>query len=60
MSNPPQTHGLWTFEEDFLSDGTRARCTCGWESDPQVDTNKAMEQLKARQAWEAHAKEAAG
>jgi hypothetical protein len=53
MSEP--THGLWAFEEDFLVDGIKARCTCGWESEPQVDPNKAMENLKARRAWEVHA-----
>jgi hypothetical protein len=54
MSEP--THDLWAFEEDFLVDGTKARCTCGWESTPQVDPNKAMENLKAQQAWEVHAR----
>ena len=52
------THDLWAFEEDFLVDGTKARCTCGWESEPQVDLNLAIQNLKARRAWEVHAKAA--
>ena len=50
-------HGLWQFEEDFLEEGTRATCFCGWKSELQVDPNKATERLKARRAWEAHNKE---
>lgn len=57
MADNEVRHSLYAFEEDFLEDGTRAVCMCGWESDLQIDINKAIQQLKARQAWKQHEKE---
>lgn len=38
-------HALYAIEQDFLEDGYRARCTCGWLSDRKPKQSEACDAL---------------